>query len=380
MRWQGCDFYNSPERCASDSIIIAHMYSSLINTYIQNKEIRGAALAVAQHGKQVIEHYAGEAAPGLSSGPNVLWTLASISKLYTAAMVMRLIEEGKLSLNSRVCDIIPQFVGGYRHEVRLRHLLTHTSGLIYESPEMEARLKAHTSLDDMMREAYTAPLLFRPGTQQRYGDYNYLIAAAMAQTVMKTPFPQLVQQYVLAPAGLNETFMPPPPNEFGRISKTVGALAEGTSGAMYNSEYALSLAHPAFGTVATVNDLLRFGLLFSPSGLPIHNRHTLAAMTKDQTSGYATGGDEFFAGLPANAPIAWGLGFMIQTPSLPAMLCDLAPFGAFGHGGATGCQLIIDPVNDVVIALVSNTHVNSGLERWRFRVDTICNSVYSILD
>nr|MCW1970008.1 beta-lactamase family protein [Anaerolineae bacterium] len=298
------------------------MYSSIINTYIQNKEIRGAALAVAQHGKQVIEHYAGEAAPGLPSGPDVLWTLASISKLYTAAMVMRLVEEGKLTLNRRVCDVIPQFIGGHRHEVRLRHLLTHTSGLIYESPEMEARLKAHTSLDDMMREAYTAPLLFRPGTEQRYGDYNYLIAAAMAQTVMNTPFPQLVQQYVIAPAGLSETFMPPPQREFGRISKTIGGLAEGTSGAMYNSDYALSLAHPAFGTVASVNDLLRFGLLFAPSGLPIHSRHTLAAMTKDQTSGYATGGDEFLAGLPPNAPISWGLGFAIQTPSLPAMLCD----------------------------------------------------------
>lgn len=356
------------------------MYSSLINNYINNNEFSGAALAVSYRGKQVIEHYAGFAAPDLPSGPNVLWTLASISKLYTAAMVMRLVEEGMMTLNMRVCDVIPQFIGGYREEIRLRHLLTHTSGLIYESPQMEERLKAHTPLDELMREAYSAPLLFRPGTQQLYGDYNFLIAAAMAQTIMNTPFPQLVQEQVLEPAGLNNTFMPPPPSEYGRINKTKGVQAEGTDGAMYNSAYGLSLAHPAFGTVATVNDLMRFGMLFSPSGMPIHNRHTLHAMTTDHTGGSTPGGDIFLAGLHPNTPIPWGLGFFLQTPQLTSMMSDLAPIGSFGHGGATGATLIIDPVNDIVIAFVSNAHVSLGLERWRFRLDTICNSVYGAID
>ena len=353
-------------------------YIPLIDRYIREGGFSGGAVAVAQHGQMVIEHYAGWAAPNLPASPDVLWPLASISKLYSVAMVMRIVEQGHLTLNTLVSHVIPQFTGEGREEVRLRHLLTHTSGLIYESPEMEARLIAQTPRAALVEEAFRAPLQFKAGTSMAYADYNTLLAGHMAEVVMGESFADLVQKWVIGPMKLSNTFMPPPPSEYGRIAKVANVMAEGSAGAMYNSPYALSLAHPAFGTVATLHDLIQFGQHFAPGGPRIHSPLTVRAMTSDQTGG-VFGKHVAVDGLGPNTFMPWGLGFMLQTPAVPSMLCDLASNSSFGHGGASGCQLLIDPENEVVACVVSNNHVRIGRERWRVRLQSILNSALATL-
>ena len=120
--------------------------SSLINKHIQNGGFAGAAIVVARQGKIIHDQYHGNAAPGLAASADVLWPLASISKVYAAAAIMRLVEMGELTLNTLVSQVLPRFTGEGRELIRLRHLLTHTAGMIYESPEMEARLIAQTQM------------------------------------------------------------------------------------------------------------------------------------------------------------------------------------------------------------------------------------------
>ena len=255
----------------------------------------------------LIEHYAGNAAPGLPASREVLWPVASISKLYSVAMVMRLVEQGLLTLNTQVCQVLPTFTGEGREDIRLRHLLTHTSGLIYDSPEMEARLIAQTPMAELIAEALTAPLLFKPGASISYADYNTLLAGHMAETVTGKPFAELVQELVLAPMGLRDTFMPPPAHELKRIANVRAVLAEDTDGAMYNSPYALGLGHPAFGTVTTARDLLRFAQHFAQGGPRIHAEATVRTMTTDQAGG-VRGNHIMLAGTSPEARIPWGLG------------------------------------------------------------------------
>ena len=350
--------------------------------FIAAGECAGGALAAAIGGEQVAEWYGGEAAPGLRVGPDVLWPLASISKTYTAATVLALVERGDLTLSTRVAEVLPGFAAADgadgRERITLRHLLTHTAGLIYESPEMAARLIAQTPLDALLDEAASHPLLFVPGTAFSYSDYGYGLAGRIAATVTGRPFPELVRELVLAPAGLADTFMPPPPSAGGRLAHIAASLAYGTPGAMYNTPYALALAHPSFGTVASVNDLLRFGLLFAPGGPRIHAAATVRAMTTDQTGGRAAGA---LPSDPAGAPepIAWGYGFGVVTAHPAAVLSDLAPPGSFGHGGASGCNLLIDPVDRVTIAIVSNGHVRGGPARWTHRMTILANGLLAAL-
>ena len=332
--------------------------------------VRGAALAVAVGGEVVAERYAGEAAPAVAAGPTTLWPLASISKLYTAAVAMALVERGEITLAMRVASVLPSYVGGGREETTLRHLLTHTGGLIYESPRMAELLAAQTPLDAIVDEAFAGDLLFAPGTSQLYSDLGYALSGRVLATATGRSLPELVRTLVLEPGGLAETFMPPPPEVDGRIASVDGVFAEGTDGAMYNSTYARELAHPAFGAVASLRDLLAFGLLLAPSGpRRLLSRAGTAAMTTDQTGSDLPGE---VVRPPVGVIHPWGIGCMIKGRSVYP---ELASAGSYGHGGASGCHLWVDPAEDVVVALVSNRHLNADPDEFFARIDRVHSTV-----
>lgn len=340
--------------------------------WVENGEINGAALAVAVGSEQVAERYFGEASGGRPAGEETLWPLASISKLYTAAMIMALVERGELGLAMPVHTVLPEFTGGGKEQVTLRHLLTHTSGMIYESPVMEQRLQDQTPYEELIDEAYLYPLMFEPGTRLSYSDYGLAIAGRVAERVTGVDFNDLVTELVAKPAGLEHTYMRPPQDVRDRLAHVVGPLAYGTEGSMYNSDYALQLAHPAFGTVTSAGDLLRFGMLFateSPSR--IHSRATVRTMTTDQTGGNVPGGIPGFTTL--NRPTPWGIAFMLANPGSAAP--ELLSAGSYGHGGASGCTLWIDPLENVSIAYVSNKHAGTGRLPFTRRWHAVVNGV-----
>jgi CubicO group peptidase (beta-lactamase class C family) len=348
-----------------------------IERFVEDGEITGAGLAVSHRGEQIVEWYTGHAASELPAGPDVLWPLASTSKLYTAAMVMALVELGELTLSMPVHTVLPEFTGDGREGVRLRHLLTHTSGLIYESPEMEQRLLAQTPIDEIIDEAYRHPLLFKPGTRFEYSDFGIALAGRMASAITGRSFVELVRALVLEPGKLTNTFMPPAATDYGRIAHVTGTLAYGTEGAMYNSPYGLQLAHPAFGTVASVTDLLRFGLHFMPGAKnPIVSEATARVMTVDQTGGRAPGE---LAGIELPLPQPWGLGFELNFTAGGFGLAELGSPATFGHAGASGCVLVVDPVNEIALAFVSNSHANIDMNRWFFRLSSVSNGVFAAL-
>jgi CubicO group peptidase (beta-lactamase class C family) len=292
-------------------------------------------------------------------------------------MVMALVERGTLTLSMRVHTLLPIFSGDGRENVRLRHLLTHTSGVIYESPNMDHVLRAQTPYEEMIDEAYTHPLLFKPGTGFEYSDFGIALAGRMASVATGMTFPDLIRTLVLEPGELGNTFMPPPTSHYSRVAHVKGTLAYGTEGAMYNSPYALQLAHPAFGTVASVTDLLRFALLFAPtSPRRILSPATIRAITSDQTGGMARG---HLAGIELALPQPWGLGFELNSTVGGFGLAELGSSATFGHAGASGCTAMVDPINDIALAYVSNSHANISMDRWYFRLTSITNAVYAAL-
>ena len=155
----------------------------------------------------------------------------------------------------------------------------------------------------------------------------------MAAELAGMGFPELVRGRVLDRAGLTQTGMPPRAADKERVAHVVGSLAYGTPGAMYNTPYALALAHPAFGTVASVPDLLRFGLCFVPDGPRLLSEATVRAMTTNQLGPWVTAWD-----VDDPASPTWGLGFMLRSQYGQApYVGDPLPGGTFGHAGASGC-------------------------------------------
>jgi CubicO group peptidase (beta-lactamase class C family) len=354
---------------------VSERLAKLIEHHIAAGGFTGAAVVATHKNKKVIEHYAGKAAPNLKSSNNVLWPIASISKMYAVSAIMSLVERGEVTLNTLASDLLPKFTGEGRETIRLRHLLTHTSGLIYESPEMEQRLIDQIPLETLIEEAFTAPLVFKPGNCFKYADYNTLIAGRMVEVITGKSLPDLVHELVLVPMKLKHTFFPTPEEEDGRVAHVRGALGEGIDGAMYNSRHARSLAHPAFAVTATANDLVTFASHFASGGPRIHSETTVRAMTKNQT-GVVTGIHPTMKGYDETASMPWGLGWALQTEWVPALLCELASFRTFGHGGASGCQVMVDPENEIVITILTNTHLNTGREAWYRKLQSIINVAF----
>jgi CubicO group peptidase (beta-lactamase class C family) len=350
--------------------------AQLIQSWVDAGEVDGIAIALAFHDEQIAEFCVGNAAAGRRAQPDTLWPLASISKLYTAAAIMALVDRGALTLSLPVHAVLPKFTGGGKETVTVRHLLTHTAGLIYESPAMEQRLIAQTPIDELVEEAYLYPLMFQPGTRHSYSDYGFLLAGLLAAQVAGTSFAELVQTSIIEPAGLLDTYMKPPPAQYGRLAHVVGSLGYGTDGAMYNAPYALDLAHPAFGAVTTVADLMRFGMLFAPASRQrILSDAAIKAMTSDQTGGHVMG---VFPGQPgAERPVQWGLGFIILTPGSTGP--ELMSPGSYGHGGASGCYLWVDPIAGVTFAYTSNKHGNLGRIPFTRRMVAAANATMAAL-
>jgi CubicO group peptidase (beta-lactamase class C family) len=292
---------------------------------------------------------------------------------------MRLVELGEVTVNTPVHQVLPRFRGDGRERIRIRHLLTHTSGLPYESMEMDARLAAHTPTDGLIDEALTAPLLFAPGTRFSYSDYAYGLAGRVAETITGRPFPEVVRQLVLEPMGLRDTFMLPSDGGVHRIATVRGVFNDGTDGAMYNSAYGRTLAHPAFSTVATLDDVVTFLRHFAPRGPRVLSEATVRSMTSDQTGG-VPGTYLLLDGFPEDTKYPWGFGFCLQTAANPAVFSELASARTFGHPGASGCQIMVDPVADLTVVLLSNSHILTGRDGWLRRQQEIVNACFTLAE
>lgn len=339
-----------------------------INHIIDQNRVTAAGMAIAVEGKPVFSYLAGEARPGVPATENTLWPLASISKLYTTSAVMSVIEAGLLTLGTKVCELLPAFTGDGRETITLRHLLTHTAGLPYKPANLAELFQANADWVQQLAHGYTDPLLFPPGMGQSYSDTGIGLAALMAVTVTGMSFPELIRTRVLEPGGLAQTFMPPPESELDRIAHVAHVLGEGTDWAHYNSPYGVRTAHPAYGTVATLADALRFILLFDPDGpARIHSAAALAAMTSDQISGWSI----IHPTAPPEAPIAkWGIGWILKDRSADT---GIASPESFGHMGASGCIVWHDPRHRVSFAFVSNSHLLGGWDDWADRIEAATN-------
>ena len=146
---------------------------------------------------------------------------------------------------------------------------------------------------------------------------------------------------------------------------------------MYNSAYGRSLWHPAFAAVSTLGDMVTFLRHFAPGGPRTLSEATVRAMTSLQTAG-APGEHPLLDGFPAQARIPWGFGFCLQTEDAPAVFSELASFSTFGHPGASGCQILVDPIADRIVVLLTNTHILTGRDTWLRRQQEIVNACFAL--
>ncbi len=170
--------------------------------------VPSASIAVVKDGQIAYVKAYGDARlePKTPASPQMRYSIGSISKQFTAAAILLLQEQGRLSLDDKVGKYVPDLTRA--NEVTIRQLLSHTSGYQDYWPQdyvMPGMLKA-TNAQQIMDMWAKKPLDFDPGTKWQYSNTNYVIAGVIVEKVAKMPLLQFLQQKVFGPLGIKSTF------------------------------------------------------------------------------------------------------------------------------------------------------------------------------
>jgi CubicO group peptidase (beta-lactamase class C family) len=170
-------------------------------------DVPGASVLVVKEGQVVLSRSYGMA--DLEAGvPATEWTnyrLASLTKQFTAMAIMLLVDDGRLSYDDHVGERLPGFPA-YGREIRLRHLLTHTSGLPdYEDfvPDTQTvQLKDRDVLAILQRASGT---ISAPGSAYHYSNSGYAVLALVVEATSGIPFARFLQERIFVPLGMEST-------------------------------------------------------------------------------------------------------------------------------------------------------------------------------
>ncbi|MGB9235324.1 MAG: serine hydrolase domain-containing protein [Terriglobales bacterium] len=166
--------------------------------------VPSASIAIVQNGAIAYLHAYGDGRiePHKPALPGMRYGIGSISKQFTAAAVLLLAEQGKLSLDDPVSRFVPNLTRGT--EVTIRELLSHTSGYQdfwpqdYVPPFMLQPITADRILDLWARKA----LDFDPGTEWQYSNTNFVIAGLIVEKASGEPLLQFLSEHIFAPLGM----------------------------------------------------------------------------------------------------------------------------------------------------------------------------------
>ncbi len=157
--------------------------------------------------------FAARAKEGEGKLPNTVDTrfrTASTSKMFTAAAVLRLVQDGKLKLDDRIDKIVPALAGKPIAPATIHQLLTHTSGAgNFYGPRLDAHKQELRTHDDFVRIFGGDALLFKPGEKFEYNNLGYIWLGAAIEHASGKSFYDYLDEVVLKPAGMTHTDMPP---------------------------------------------------------------------------------------------------------------------------------------------------------------------------
>jgi uncharacterized protein YbbC (DUF1343 family)/CubicO group peptidase (beta-lactamase class C family) len=311
---------------------------------VQKDQIPGAVLLVGHRGRIVHRKAYGYRALAPRREPmtvNTIFDAASLTKVVaTTAALMKLFGEGKLRLNDRVTEYLPDFQGG-ASDITVRHLLTHFSGLRPDLDLEPAWSGYQTGIKLALADKPVAP----PGARFIYSDINFLLLGEIVRRLGGQSLPEYVREKVFLPLGMKDSLFQPRRSLRPRIAPTEMLDGQVLRGVVHD-ETTRSMGGVAghAGLFTTADDLARFAEMMLGLGrrgkVRLFSPLTVAKFTTPQS--------------PPDQPILRGLGWDIDSP-YSGNRGELFPLGSYGHTGFTGTSLWIDPRTETYVILLANS-------------------------
>ena len=175
---------------------------------LKKSGVPSASIAVVRDGKLAYAHAYGDARldPKTPATPAMRYSIGSISKEFTAAAILLLQQQGKLSLDDKVAKFFPGLTDA--NVITIRQILSHTSGYqdFWPQDYLMPMMKRPTTPAHIMDTWAEKPLDFTPGSKWQYSNTGYVIAGAIVQKVTgRTPF-EFLQQHVFPRLGISDAY------------------------------------------------------------------------------------------------------------------------------------------------------------------------------
>ena len=299
---------------------------------------------------------------------------ASLTKPFIALGILTLVEQGRLSLNDRLCDLSGDVTDPAKKPITIRHLLTHTSGLPDLPPNNRELRQSHSNLAEFVSAAKSSPLEFAPGYGVQYSSLGFAWLGDLIEKLSEQPCAEYLDRLFFRPLGMNSTTLGMP-DHFGKTIAQIRVPPEQVSGDdwNWNSTYWRKFGAPWGGLISTAGDLMRMSRMLLNGGVlegvRVLSSATIAASFENQL--------HHFPNIPEadRRTRGWGLGWRRQWPAHSACFGDLVSPATVGHWGATGCLWWIDPERHSAAVFLTT----QPLERDRSPVNLLSNAVVAAM-
>lgn len=322
----------------------------------------GCAVAVSKKGEILFERAYGMAnlEYDIPLKPDSIFEAGSVTKQFTAAAVMLLEQDGKLSLDDKVVKYIPELDASAK-DITIRQMLTHTSGLrdwgsIVSLAGWRRGSRLFTMPHVLEVISKQRELNFAPGTQWSYTNSGYNLAAIVVERVSGKSFPEFTRERLFVPNGMTHSSWR---DEYRRVVK-------GRATAYYPSRdgYLMSMdIENIYGNcclLTTVGDLLRWK--------PLPNQETVMTLADGRWTGYGLGlfsspdGSEIYHG---GATAGWraSLSRNVKEDVAVAVLCNRGDAAAVGLGNRVAALFVPPPPRPQPPPLPADAASHQGLYR-----------------
>lgn len=277
--------------------------------------------------------------------PKSVFDLASMTKVIaTTTATMLLVENRLLDLDDRVVDYLPEFGNNGKESVTIRHLLTHTSGLVPFQPFHRMGI---VTKEDVLSYIMNDTLRTAPGTVVSYSDFGLITMGRVIESITGMTLNQFASTYIFNPLGMCDTgFRSRDPGDIARVVPTEydSTFRQALVHGVVHDETSFSLGGVAghAGLFSTAADLSIFASMMLSGGMADSVRfleeETIASFTKRPVEGQTS------------RAIGWDLKSLNGYSSSGRFFS----LNSFGHTGYTGTSIWLDPETDMFAILLTN--------------------------
>jgi CubicO group peptidase (beta-lactamase class C family) len=274
------------------SLIDIRALDTYISEQLKTRGLVGLSVALMQDGKIILAKGYGQASlkSGAAATPETSFAIGSITKQFTCACILKLAEDGKLSVEDKVAKYYPNLTRA--NDITLLDLMNHVSGYpdYYPLDFVDRRMLKAIAPDELLRQYAGGNLDFEPGSQYSYSNTGFVLLGRIAEKVSGQPFGLFLKRQILDPLGMRLTYFEPELTQAGLATGYTMFALSGPEEATPEAKGWISAAGALYSTASDLAawDLaLVSGKLLKPESYDLMTRPRL--LTSGRASGYGCG-------------------------------------------------------------------------------------------